>query len=1024
MNKIPDQPQAVGGVIDLRGWDFQHSRTITLHGEWEFYPNALFTQATLAALPSPVSAQYLQVPGSWGSPSNGQEKPAFGYGTYRLRILVDQPLHQPYVFWFHRIETSSLVEVNGERSALFGLPAERAEDYRPKVKAYTADYIGNGVQEIELLIQAANYDNPSNGGLIGPVRFGSQAAVDTEHFYSIGFQFVVFFVFLLHALYAFLLFMFSGKQGPFLTFFLLLLFAAMFVISDHERLLQLWLSLNYTWDMKIRLISYMWMSYFNLKLMRSFAGPASHSSARPFRAFTVALSCYTGFILVVPVTLVHYTFSVHIFTFFYLLPLGWSLVMIILMIKRNVADALYILFALSSIIASALGGIFFKTYTYDTQFYPIDILAAMVGFSAYGFKRFFRNAKERDELNERLRESDRRKDQFLANTSHELRTPLHGIMNIALAAARRGQESQGGSGGPDLELLIRLSSRMSRMLDDLLDAARLQDGRIRLDRKPLQMQSVALGVIGMLDFMLRGRPVRLEMNIQEETPPVWADEQRIIQVIYNLLHNAIKFTEQGVIVIRAEVQSQHLVIEVADTGVGMEKDTMSRIFKPYEQGAIGIENGSGVGLGLSICKQLVELHGGELTVRSEPGRGSSFTFQLPLADASQLQNLDAASHSNDIVTSLGDGLEEGYSSQYTGNTEVASSLYPSVLHPMLSLNKQGITTILAVDDDPVNLNVLTTILTDETIRLRTAASGDEAIAMLDEEQWDLVITDVMMPGMSGYELTKRIRERFSMSELPVLLLTARSQLTDTYTGFSSGANDYVTKPVDALELQYRIWSLTMLKKSVDEGLRMEAASLQAQIQPHFLFNALNSILALSSVDLERMNKLGEAFTSYLRISYQFISAGKLVRLSQELELVDAYLYIEKERFEDRLSIVWDADRDLQLLIPPLTIQPLVENAVKHGAVSRAKGGTVTIRITVEEGCALIEVRDNGAGIPAEKLHSLLLVPSAGQGSVGLYNTNRRLKQIYGQGLRIASKPGEGTTVSFIIPMRREAIDPY
>ncbi|WP_338148621.1 response regulator [Brevibacillus humidisoli] len=175
--------------------------------------------------------------------------------------------------------------------------------------------------------------------------------------------------------------------------------------------------------------------------------------------------------------------------------------------------------------------------------------------------------------------------------------------------------------------------------------------------------------------------------------------------------------------------------------------------------------------------------------------------------------------------------------------------------------------LLIVDDDPVNLKVLIGMLSSEAYNVRTVTSAREALEWLAIEQWDMLIADVMMPHMSGYELTQKVRERFSAAELPVLLLTARSEPADIYTGFMSGANDYVTKPVDAMELKYRIWSLTTLKQSVNERLRLEAAYLQAQIHPHFLFNTLNSIMALSEWDTDRMRKLGDAFTSYLRISF-------------------------------------------------------------------------------------------------------------------------------------------------------------
>ncbi|KAA2301975.1 histidine kinase, partial [Clostridioides difficile] len=137
-------------------------------------------------------------------------------------------------------------------------------------------------------------------------------------------------------------------------------------------------------------------------------------------------------------------------------------------------------------------------------------------------------------------------------------------------------------------------------------------------------------------------------------------------------------------------------------------------------------------------------------------------------------------------------------------------------------------------------------------------------------------------------------------------------------------------------------------QSIQERLRMEAAYLQAQIQPHFLFNTLNSLMVLSDIDTEHMRKLGDAFSSYLRISFNYLNTGELVKLSYELELVEAYLFIEKTRFEDRLSVVLNVEPDLPLLLPPLSIQPLIENAVRHGLLSRNVGGTLCLSITRHE----------------------------------------------------------------------------
>lgn len=456
-----------------------------------------------------------------------------------------------------------------------------------------------------------------------------------------------------------------------------------------------------------------------------------------------------------------------------------------------------------------------------------------------------------------------------------------------------------------MELLITIGRRMSHLLGDLLDVVRLKEHRITLQCSPVSVQSVVPGIMTMLGYMVERKPVQLQMDIKEGFPQVMADEKRLVQIMYNLLHNALKHTEGGTITVSAELIESHALIHVADTGTGMDEETQARIFLPYEQGPYDERDGQGIGLGLNICKQLVELHGGSLSVSSMPGAGSIFSFDLRLAQPAEQEDPQPqlAEPLPAVWEQSSKMMEEalnGFVLQHTAS-EHAESAAAEEMPPLLP---EGKSFILAVDDDPVNLEVLVSILSNEPCLITTARSGQEALELLNTRQWDLLITDVMMPYMSGYELTRKVREQFSMSELPVLLLTARSQPPDIYTGFASGANDYITKPVDAVELKYRIRALTMLNKSIKERLRMEAAYLQAQIQPHFLFNTLNSLMVLSEIDTDHMRRLGEAFSSYLRISFNYLNTGELVRLSHELELVEAYLFIEKHDLRTGCLLSW------------------------------------------------------------------------------------------------------------------------
>ncbi|MGO4347065.1 ATP-binding protein [Paenibacillus sp. MCAF9] len=1004
-----EHPRAVNGVLDMRGWDFNNSATIPLDGQWEFYPAKLIHQQDVQLLQNQF--RYIQVPGDWGSVLTKEADTSIGYGTYRLRILID-PLEQPVAFWLQKIQASSGVELNGLVENDFGKPADNANDYKPKKISYTASYSVKGTKELELLIRVANYDDAYNGGILHSIQFGSQAAIDFVRWYSIGFQLVIFVVLLLHGLYATILFLFNPQEKTLLIVGLLTLATGITIVIGHDNLLLLWLPINYTWALKLRLLSLIWHSFFIFLLFRRLSSAPLKN--RWLRVFTIALIFYSVFLIVASAQLVNGSVALKIFSFFYLLPFAWFVYITGTMVLRKQTDnhdVVFLLLSAAGVMSSFLWSLINSNSQVSVVYYPIDIIAAIIGFSTYWLKQFFRNSKENKELNEQLKKADKLKDQFLANTSHELRTPLHGIMNIAQTVVTKERGQMNTKSVNDMEMLIRISRRMSHMLGDLLDVARLKEHGIVLQQEPLQIQSIVPGIVSMLKFMIEGKPIQLHVNIAESMPWVMADEKRLVQILYNLLHNALKYTEEGSITISAEIQNGNAVIHVSDTGVGMNKETQARVFLPYEQGIYGINDGRGIGLGLSICKQLVELHGGVLSVRSALGKGSVFSFQLPLANMSSLPSAQPLLP----IRHIAEGTEESHSGLIFPDIAIDEIAISSINPPFLNDGKMN---ILAVDDDPVNLNVLVGILSSEPYQITTANSAREALVLLGSGQWDLLVADVMMPQMSGYELTKKVREQYSVSELPILLLTARSQPADIYTGFASGANDYVTKPVDALELKYRIRALTMLKQSINERLRLEAAYLQAQIHPHFLFNTLNSLMALSDIDTDKMRNLGDSFVSFLRISFDFLNTGELVELSHELELVEAYLYIEKERFEDRLTIVWEVDANISLLIPPLSIQPLVENAIKHGLLSQNNGGTLHIRINCQDSFIRVEVIDNGIGMNEEQVIQLLSPTMKGKGGIGIANTNRRLTQMYGQGLSIISKPKEGTAVSFVIPNHR------
>lgn len=998
----PPHPNALQGTLDLTAWDFSSNQAIPLNGDWEFYTHAFYIN-DYGKPPMPPKPDYIHVPSNWGQTLNPAGHSPIGYGSYRLLIHIHANEKQLLGIRVPPIPTASELYINGQLLASSGTPGKEIDSFTARKVPYYASFYPEG-ETIEVVIQVANYYDYLKGGLTSPVLIGSGQAIEKNVWYSRSMQMLVVSLLLIHAFYACLLLFIGGRMPGLLSLFLLIVSTIISILVDDDRILLIWLPINYEWLARLYHLSYLGSAYFLFK--NAMLLSVERTSSSRYRWFDYICLLCAGIVLFLPLQpllrLGYFSIPLLLFTIVAVPTMAFRSA------KQGNGDAMFLLIGGISITINTIWGIVITFYLPEIGYYPLDLIFAVLAVAAFWFKRHIDSTTALRLLTEKLQKADKRKDDFLAHTSHELRNPLHGMLNIAQAVLDDEADREVSRHKESLSLLISVGRGMSYQLNDLLDISRLKENSIHIQPAPVRVQAVASGVIDMLGFMAEGKPIRIVNEIPESFPRVQADENRLIQILFNLLHNAVKFTMHGRIKLRATVQNGYARITVSDTGIGIDKETIQKIFLPYEQADSSVTSlGGGIGLGLSVCKQLVELQGGTIYAESVLNHGSTFIFTLPLAMTADTTKGDDSPP--DAASSLMYSVDrEAAVARADDMTEL-----PAVSEsPSLSIDKIR---ILAVDDDPVNLRVLTHALASEPYIIGTAISGNEAIALLDSTKWDIMIIDVMMPGMSGYELTQRVRQRFSLAELPVLLLTARSQPEDIHSGFLAGANDYIIKPTNTLELKSRIRALTDLTLAVHDRMYMEAAWLQAQIKPHFFFNTLNSIVALSEIDIHRMHNLADAFSLYLHASFDFKNSDKHVTLSSELELVQAYLSIEKERFEERIQVQWDVNASMEMLVPPLSIQPLVENAARHGILKRVRGGTILIRITEYEDRAEVSIEDDGVGMNETTVRQILVRSSAKeQKGIGLINTDRRLKQLYGQGLRIESRLNEGTIVSFKI----------
>jgi signal transduction histidine kinase len=278
--------------------------------------------------------------------------------------------------------------------------------------------------------------------------------------------------------------------------------------------------------------------------------------------------------------------------------------------------------------------------------YGLMFAGAVFGYIRYKTAAQAKELARERKVNERLRQVDKLKDDFLANTSHELRTPLHGIIGLAESSVADASVKLSERMRLNLGMIIASGKRLSSLVNDILDFSKLKTQHLAIQKKPLDVRVLVDLVLKFSAPLLAGKKLILKNEIPPDLPPVEGDENRLQQILHNLVGNAIKFTESGEVKISAAQRNGMVEIAVADTGIGISKDKQQDIFKSFEQvdASISREYG-GTGLGLAITKSLVELHGGKIWVESEVGKGSTFIFTLPVSKGkpeARAQTIDLA----------------------------------------------------------------------------------------------------------------------------------------------------------------------------------------------------------------------------------------------------------------------------------------------------------------------------------------------------------------------------------------------
>jgi PAS domain S-box-containing protein len=369
--------------------------------------------------------------------------------------------------------------------------------------------------------------------------------------------------------------------------------------------------------------------------------------------------------------------------------------------------------------------------------------------------------------------ANRAKDEFLANMSHELRTPLNSILGFSetLLEGVHGPISEKQT--QSLQFIHTSGQHLLGLITDILDLSKIESGAFELHRDIIPVNAICEASLIFIKQLAYKKSITVDYSTTPADPILFADARRLKQVLVNLLNNAVKFTPEGGWVkleVEENLEAGEMRFHISDSGIGISPDNLQKLFHPFVQLDSSLSRQyEGTGLGLAMVKKLVEMHGGSVGVESEPGRGSSFHFTIPIQSA-----LHAAGDDNPYLAGEANDVQNG--------------------------QKHNQVRVLLVEDNHINMMVTGDYLSGRGYQVIEARNGFEALQWAQKQNPDVILMDIQLPGMDGFETIRRLRASPQSASAPIIAMTALAMPGDRERCIAAGANEYLTKPVGLKEL--------------------------------------------------------------------------------------------------------------------------------------------------------------------------------------------------------------------------------
>jgi signal transduction histidine kinase/ligand-binding sensor domain-containing protein/DNA-binding response OmpR family regulator len=482
--------------------------------------------------------------------------------------------------------------------------------------------------------------------------------------------------------------------------------------------------------------------------------------------------------------------------------------------------------------------------------YVLFALGLLYGIRRYELNRTqLKNQVKLDEVKLKEREeTDKMKSRFFANISHEFRTPLTLMLGPAKDVIEKTKESHTKK---NVNIIKRNAGRLYGLVNQLLDLSKLEAGKMPLETREQNIIPLLKGLVLSFSSLAEKKKITLKFNTIEENLNVYIDKDKIEKIINNLLSNAFKFTPKGgSIDFTVEKLIKEAEIKISDSGVGIPKDTVDKIFDRFFQvDGSHTRQGEGTGIGLALTKELVELHKGKIKVESKEGEGTKLTVLLPLGKghlkSDEICEAEKEDERKKELTPSEDIIPEPESRKEKTGIDVLIDTDKPLL-------------LIAEDNPDVRKYIIGHL--EEDYRIQEAVDGEDGLEQALDHIPDLIISDVMMPKMDGFELCNKLKTDEKTSHIPIIMLTAKATSKDKIEGYETGADDYIMKPFDATELKARIKNLIAIRRKLQEKFSSDDFAIPKElnsIDERFLnkvLKVINEHIAEENFSIELLSK--------------------------------------------------------------------------------------------------------------------------------------------------------------------------